>query len=79
MLQNTVNLCSLNELGYRKRYIFVSCRVLGIEKKRVWGKGNIPISSLNNFSEFFWKKIAIFVTLKKVTRLNFQSNLKKMS
>ena len=35
---------------------FVSSKVFGIEKKGVWGKGNIPMTPLNNFSDFFWKK-----------------------
>ena len=32
---------------------------------------------LNNFSDFLGEKIAIFVTLTKITHLNFQSNLKR--
>ena len=46
-------------------------------KKEVWGDGNIPMPPLNNFSDFFGEKIAMFVTLKKITRLNSQSNLKR--
>ena len=30
-----------------------------------------------NFGDFFFGKLAIFVTLKKITHLDFQSNLKK--
>ena len=56
--------------------IFVRSKVFGIEIKGVWGEGNIPMSPLNNFSDFLKKKkIAIFVTLKKITHLNFPSTL----
>ena len=37
----------------------------------------MSMSPLNNFSDFFVEKIAIFVTLKKITHLNFQNNLKR--
>ena len=76
MLQNTVNLCFQNELRYRTvKVIFVSSKVFGIKTKRgYWGEGNIPM--LNNFGDFFWKKMALFVILK-ITHLDFQSNLKK--
>ena len=39
----------------------------------------LALSPLNNFSDIFFvvEKIAIFVTLKKITYLNFQSDLKK--
>ena len=48
-------------------------------KTEVWDEGNIPMPPpppLNNFSDFFWKKVAI-LWLKKIKHLNFQSNLKK--
>ena len=32
---------------------------------------------LNNFSDFFFNKKTIFVILKEVKQLNFQSNFKK--
>ena len=32
---------------------------------------------LNNIQEFFLEKIAIFVSLKKITHLDFQKNFEK--
>ena len=39
--------------------------------------GKVPIPPLNNFSKFFFRKIAIFGLLKEITQLDFQNNLKK--
>ena len=33
--------------------------------------------SLNNFSDFFFQKIAMVATFQKITQLEFESNLKK--
>ena len=57
--------------------IFVISKVFGIEKIRVLGRGQYPHALLNNFSEFFGNKNTIFVTLTKITHLDFQSNSKK--
>ena len=47
--------------------IHVSSKTFGIKKIRgFWGEGIIPMLPLNNFSDFFWKKMARFVTLKKI-------------
>ena len=44
-------------------------------KKRVWGKGNIPMLPFNNFSDFF-EKNSNFCDFKEGYTFNFQSNLK---
>ena len=61
-------------MRYRKRYI---CKLKSFWrwKKGVWGKGNI--STLPFLVNFFQKRVALFVTLKKITLSYFQSNLNR--
>ena len=42
--------------------IFASSKVFVMNKEGVWDEGNIAMLLLKNFSDFFEKKIAIFVT-----------------
>ena len=54
-----------------------TCKLKSLEKTGYEGKGKVSLHPLNNFSNLFFKKIAIFVTLEETTQSDFQSNLRK--
>ena len=55
-----------------------ACKLKSLEKLDSGGEGKVIIPTLSNFSNFFcFQKNSNFEVLKKITRLDFQSNLKK--
>ena len=72
-MQTTVNsLCFENESRYR--ILYLQAQIL--EKRDYRGEDEVPMSPLNNFSDFFSKTKEVFMTLEEVTQLDLQSNLK---
>ena len=57
--------------------MLVAYKFLALKKYGVLGRGQSPHANLNNFSDLFGKKMAIFVTSKKIRHLDFQSKFKK--
>ena len=64
-----MNLCFLNDLRYRTDYV---CKLKFLALKKTQSS-----VAKEKFSEFFFEKIAIFVTLQKITQLDFQCNVKR--